>query len=186
MAGGKVEETEVSAIQKFYEFVFGMQANTGEKPSFIPITRTEKVELMSQADMVYTVVKPDTNQILGIDAFETPFASAMRIRQLDMSLSRIAECAAGEALFHNSEITQRTLVNGMFRILEAKVVSDVSALNVSFEWDPFARIKRLLRITKWFPVKQRTVTIDCRVLYPYIKVQLPHNRHHVQFSTKHL
>lgn len=166
-------------LEQFYQFVFGFQSNHGEKPGFIPITKVEQMEVARDSILCSYPLPPGTNKILGIDIFDTPFAQPMRMRQIDMPLTRLAECA--DALYYNAEISKE-LVQGMFYRLNARIVSDISAVAVTFEFDPWAKIKRFLRITKWFPVRQRTVTIDCVVLYPYIKVALPHNKHHVHFS----
>lgn len=168
-------------LDKFYEFMFGMQAKTGDKPAFIPISKVEQLEVAKDAMFCSYPLPPESNQVLGIDTFDTPFAQPMRTRQIDMPLMRVSECA--DALYHNAEVSKE-MVRGMFYRLNAKIVSDTSALDVTFEFDPWVKVKRFLRITKWFPVKQRTVTLDCRVLYPYIKVALPHNKHHVQFYVR--
>lgn len=174
-------------LEKFYKFVFSVLERSGDKPEFIPVTVDEMVDVATHSVTNFPVVSPSQcNQVIGVDAFITPFAEPMRNRQVSMPLTRISEHASIDCLYQNLEHSSERnyITNSIVHRLTASIVSDVSALKVNFEWDCFSWLKRTLRVTRWFPIKSKTVMIDCRVLYPYIKVTLPHNRHHVAFKIR--
>lgn len=66
--------------------------------------------------------------------------------------------------------------------LKAQLLTDDTEISHTFECDPWKWIKEKLHITKWFPIKTKTIKIDGRVLYPKLNIQFPHNTHTVKFK----
>lgn len=154
----------------------------GSDPSFVPLTREEFSVAVSDC-RPYTrterFIVDAPPQLFGIDAFETPYAEEMRQRQIDVPVCQISETV--DIASSDSYLREVIKKNTQHR-LTAFICHDTTKLTLTFEWDTLAKFKRKFRLTKWFPVRTRTVTIEGRVLYPYLKVSLPHNKHHVQFN----
>lgn len=148
-------------------------------PAFLPLTR-EEVEEVKRNAVFYTPPgnsfdpgKPDT--IYGMPLHLTHYAVEQRARQLTVPFLHLQEVVTPEIVTrfdHECWVTKFT----------ARICAETTSLKVCFEWDRWASVKRFLRITKWFPIQTRTVLIDGRVLYPFLKVGLPHNRHYTQFK----
>jgi hypothetical protein len=161
--------------------------SSGSEPEFIPLRRDEILTL--QSDMPTKPLREtaqDWRQALGMNLFETPFAEEMRCRQVELErvpfitefeISELALAVSDRAWLDDATQFQK-------HRLETLVCSDTTRIEMRFEWDIWARWKRALRLTRWFPIRTRTVTIDGRVLYPYLKVSLPNNRHHVKFAIR--
>lgn len=120
-------------------------------------------------------------QVAGMDIEKTDFAECIRASRIQMPIIRLTESVEFdphlEAIAGQPEIFGR-----LFRRLDAFVLGENSKLEFQIEADPWSKVKRWLRLTRWFPVLKVTVHVDCKVLYPFIKVTLPHNRHTVKFS----
>lgn len=158
----------------------------GKEPEFVPLSRNELLELKSDAPApMVCPTEPSCNTVFGMEPFLTPFASEMRCRAVEIErVPLINECEVSEALEFSETRTSVPGSNIQRRQLRTMVCADTTKIEITFEWDIWARWKRLMRVTRWFPVKTRTVRIDGRVLYPYLKVSLPQNRHHVQFAIR--
>lgn len=164
----------------------------GEDPKFIPMTRDE-FQIIStdfgsytQTERFRSTCEPCVaavigQKLFGYDVFDSPFAIEMRARQIDVPLTRIAE-STDVSYYHEYVTSNDPDKCRIKRRLIATLCHDTTNITLTFEWDCFTKFKRTLRITKWFPIKTRTATIEGRVLYPYLKVSLPHNKHHVQFK----
>lgn len=150
-------------------------------PAFVPLTR-EEFDVVVSSSPPYTrterFIVDSPPKLFGIDVFSTPFAESMRQRQVDIPVAQVSETVNVATGSWCSE----TIQDYVQKRLTAYICHDTTSLKLTFEWDPLAAFKRKLRITKWFPIKTRTVTIDARVLYPYLKLSLPHNRHRVKFT----
>lgn len=151
----------------------------GADPAFVPLTREEFSVAVSDCPYYtrtesFRVGAPP--KLFDVDVFLSPFAEEIRQRQIDLPVLQLSETARitdGYMDTHDKALRHR---------LHAFICHDTTKLILTFEWDCWANFKRKFRLTKWFPVRTRTVTIEGRVLYPYLKVSLPHNKHHVQFQ----
>jgi len=63
-----------------------------------------------------------------------------------------------------------------------RLYADDTVISHTFECDPWKWIKEKLHLTKWFPVKFKTIKIDGKVLYPKLNIKFPHNTHAVKFK----
>lgn len=151
-----------------------------QEPAFLPLTREEVSETKRNA-IFYTPPGEHfdpgaTTKIYGMPLHETAYAVEQRARQLTVPFLHLQE-TSGLSL----EYSVRECIEKMRYHVSTRVCAETTSLKVCFEWDRWASVKRFLRITRWFPVSTRTVLIDGRVLYPFLKVGLPHNRHYTQF-----
>lgn len=161
----------------------GLNQNSGEQvqPAFLPVTVEEAEEVKRNA--VFYTPSCDTfdpgapTKIYGMPLHQTHYAVEQRARQLTVPFLHLGE-TSGLSL----EYSVRECVERMRLHFNARVCAETTQLKATFEWDRWASVKRFLRIVKWFPIKTRTVLIDGRVLYPFLKVGLPHNRHYTQFK----
>jgi hypothetical protein len=174
----------MSILERIHKWRYQRMDADGETPKFVPLRRDELLEIKSSCGPMVPASEATHNEVFGMGVFESPFAEEMRCRQVEMErVPFIAEVSVDETL-----ATWRTFRDDvdchLRRQLEAHICTDITAIEVTMEWDIWARWKRWLRLTRWFPVKTRTVKIDGRVLYPYLKVSLPQNRHHVRFALR--
>lgn len=151
------------------------------EPAFLPLTREEVREVTRDA-VFYTPPgevfdHSSPTKIYGMPVHETCFAEEQRARQLTVPFLHLEETSS-----LSLEYSVRECVERMRLHLSQRICAETTTLRVTFEWDPWASVKRALRLTRWFPVSTRTALIDGRVLYPYLKVGLPHNRHYTQFK----
>lgn len=173
---------EMKLLEQLYRWRNKIWAQ-GEQPAFVPLSREEFTVTAwdscpyTQTERFIANVPP---KIFGIDTFETPFADEMRARQIDIPVTQVDESAE---FSEYEEILSQDYNRRLVRYrLRAHICHDTTEIKLTFEWDVLAKFKRKFRLTKWFPIKTRTATIEGRVLYPYLKVTLPHNKHHVQFK----
>lgn len=172
-------------IQKLINWSHRMTSKTGTKPEMVPLTRDEMMEVVTSAPQLYPNLSDrGKDEVYGMSPFFTPYASEMRERSVDFPFVRIEESATivNEA-FQIRDIKDE-LTDTIHRRLTAYICHDDTEIKVTFKFDPWQKWKEKLRLTRWFPVKTRTIVIDGRVLYPYLKVQLPSNRHHVRFAVR--
>lgn len=173
----------MSITERIMKWRYKRIESDGCEPEFVPITRDELLEIKS--DFVPMIpADPNRDRICGIEPFVTPFAEEMRVRQVELGcVPFVSECSVTEAEI-SRQLWDDELSLVQRRRLEMMVCADTTHIDVTLEWDIWARWKRWLRLTRWFPVRTRTVRIDGRVLYPYLKVSLPQNRHHVRFAIR--
>lgn len=173
-----------SLKEKLYRWLEMFKAmNNGEDPRFLPLTK-EEIEVLvdrSSGERGF-FTGGSTCRFMGIDAKETSFAVMQRQRMLTMPVAKLREVARVDLSFEYVAKVDHECARYLHRKMVARICTDTTNLFIRLEWDPLAKLKRALRITKWFPVKSRTVAITGTVLYPYLAVTLPHNTHHVQFS----
>lgn len=149
-------------------------------PAFLPLTAEEVHEVKRNAIFYspYDAFDPGAPpSIYGMPVHETPFAVEQRDRQLTVPFLRLEESKSISGDFRYWECVEHMRMH-----IVKRVCAETTALKLTFEWDCWAGFKRALRIVRWFPIRTRTVLVDGRVLYPYLKVGLPHNRHSVQFK----
>ena len=63
-----------------------------------------------------------------------------------------------------------------------RIYADDTEISHTFECDSWKWLKEKLHVTKWFPIKTKTIKIDGKVLYPKLNIQFPHNTHTVKFK----
>ena len=167
----------MNALSKLRRYLLDFRRQHNDSPKSIPVSRAEAIEVMNDSgpfvqDIALT---PSAPQIFGLDMEEHDFAPMIRERRLRVPICDfLQEYPVNAAMRHNVEFIAR---EGVARI-RAHILADKTRVRVTLDWDIFARVK------KWFRIKprQRTVEIDCTVLYPHCKVQLPHNRHYLHSS----
>lgn len=163
----------MTTLNKLRRWLLDFRATQFEPPKTIPISRAEVMGVMNDdGPFVQDVaVRPEGNRIFGLDAEEHDFAPAIRDRRLQVPVGQyLTEFPANEFMRYNVEMLAREGANQ----IRLYVLRDQTKVRVTFDWDIFAPLKKLLHIKP----RQRTAEIDCTVLYPYCKVQLPHNRHY--------
>jgi len=168
----------MNALYRIRRWVLDFQTKWGELPKTIPMTPTEVREIEETwASCRQTIqLPPEPPKLFDIETEQTVFAESIRERRLTVPVQQFVTEAPLESLLTYWRDIDWT------RQMWRQVLVDKTEITVCFEWDLLARFKRLLRITRWFPVKHREAKLDCTVLYPYCKVQLPHNRHAFQVS----
>lgn len=155
--------------------------NHGEHPETIPLTPSEITECYmdeSPAMRCQFMLAPQP-KIYGMGAEENIFAESLRERRLEMPLIKISETAEFRPELEMSQ--SQEIGRHLLRRLQTRICSTQTALELTFP-DPWEKLKRKLRITRWFPLKPIKKKVLATVLYPYIKVPLPHNRHSVKFN----
>jgi len=129
---------------------------------------------------------PSKPELFGHEVWKTEFAECIRTNRVECKTSLFVTERAIDPfyLFESGqlEITKREFGAELFVGLRLNITTDVTQLKITHEWDCWAKLKRLLRVTKWFPIKSKTAVVDCKVLYPYLKINLPHNKHTVKFN----
>lgn len=129
------------------------------------------------------------NKIYGIPISETPLACEKREYQ-EKSLNVYNFTILGEINYDNyinpSMLTIREYYEKSVDLLKIQlqyqIYADDTELHHTFECDPWKWLKEKLHITKWFPINTKTIKIDCKVLYPKLNIQFPHNTHTVKFK----
>lgn len=155
----------------------------GKSPQTIPVIANEIERLITDTNCVthmeFLTLEPP--QVAGMIIEKTDFAEPMRHLRLQMPVIRLSESAEFEPMLELLE-GSNGVSKRLFRRLDAFVIGETSKLEFKIEADPWEKVKRWLRITHWLPIRKLTVRVDCTVLYPYIKVTLPHNRHTAKFN----
>ena len=178
------ERNDMSTLRKLQTYLFKMQDKNFQEPKSIPVSRIEVMDIINEAHGNYIPVAPSPqNKIFGLDAEICDYSESLRTKRLEIPLSQyMVEYNIDEAIYNNTVAIQDSLLQGLRATLKSTLLTDKTRLEIEFEWDIFARAKRFFHITKWFPVKTRKAFIDCNILYPYCKVQFPHNKHTRQFK----
>lgn len=177
----------MSAYERLFRWLHEHKAKHCELPHTIPVTRAEVVEVARECAPHQDVALSPSSKLFGIDCDTHDFAPAIRERRLAVPIEYLmSEYRIDDSLLHNTEAAIRECLGYQYRTLRAQILCDRTRVKVLLEYDPWAWIKRLLRAPSWFPgrnwlkIRFHEVEIDCAVLYPYCKVQLPHNRHTFQ------
>lgn len=176
-------------LQTLRRWQIRFHSQTGPKPPFIPLTQEELfvIKFPSNPNDVgyYTGNYKGETAIFGTEVFESPFGAEMRDRQVKMPVEHVCIADKTSVGLNLTLDTHRDpQLNILYRRLSAHVCKDTTKLAATFEFDPWATFKRKLRITRWFPVKSRTIEIEGRVLYPYLNITFPCNKHHVTFVVR--
>ena len=167
----------------------------GSEPKVLQVTVDEKEELRCSSTMqLHYPVKPSFDSFCGYELRTAPFADLARERTLDLDVNEmyaIAQVDEFKATQHHHVDQARRM---LLLELRAYIASDTTKLRVEMESDSWAWLKRwqpLPRWLQWSPVLRRwwTVrtkmfTVDCRVLYPHVEVQLPQHPHTVKFAVR--
>lgn len=153
-----------------------------EPPKTVPISKADWIQVIDEYPMHMTVPMMDmTPKLFGVDCEFTDRADYVRTNRLDVPVSQyISEALIDDAMNSNSEVIFREGI----RAIKSHILSDKTRITITLEWDVWAKIKRLLHITRWFPVKTVSTEVDCKILYPYCKVTFPHNKHSFHVSAK--
>lgn len=155
----------------------------GEMPQAIPVSALEIERLMTDTNcltcMEFLIREPP--QVADMLIEKTDFAEHLRASRIQMPVIRLTESDEFEPRLEIIE-GKNEICNRLFRRLDAFVIGETSKLEFKIEADPWEKVKRWLRLTRWLPIRKVAIRVDCTVLYPFIKVALPHNRHTVKFS----
>jgi hypothetical protein len=168
-------------------FSIKITSKTGERPKHIPISDIEMDKLFTEHPCLRPWEEGNSQgEIYGSSMWKTPYSREIRTKAcepVNLSMSRyIEEVKTTEQMMENLNL--EVIKEHLKYAIIANVATDTTEVKIEleFECDPWAKIKSKLRLTKWFPVKKvkKTVVIDGRVLYPYLNVQFPQNRHTVK------
>lgn len=164
----------MTTMQQLRHWYDRFWARHGDPPKTLPVTIEETHELLKDGMSMACLLQPEqVNRLWDAEMQETPLAEQIRARRLDVPVAQyMAECRDDEAML------PEFIVREMYRQVRIRILRDQTQVTVRFEWDIWAPLKRLFKIKP----KTRTAVIDCKVLYPFIKVQLPHNRHTLHCS----
>lgn len=172
--------TMPTILETLRRWIYSFRAEHGEQPAFLPITVEELGDVIHEAaaNLVIPISPYDgPPSIYGIPYQENPFAVNLRERQVQIPFMRFEEVEKFDVRYEPS-------LEQMEERFRARICTHTTKLRVTFEWDVLARLKRALRITRWFPVKKRAALIDGRTLYPFLRIDFPHNRHYAQFQVR--
>lgn len=179
-----METTMASILSKIKDFIYHCK-RCGQEIGFIPVTRADVIAVASEGTLERPKFgEPKPNKIFGLEVWKTEYALAImeRIKTIDLPVCRYSEAATLD--LSNCQISKHEdLVIGQLRYqMEHHICADDTHLIVTFECDPWAALKKRW---KWFgrrwPVKQTHVKVDGKVLYPYLNVTFPLNRHTVKW-----
>ena len=171
----------MNAMATIRNWVYDYTGLNGKGPDRIVVTRDEIDDLQRDCSIP---CKEQENSILGIPFDESHYAKEIRARQIEIPMMRIAEVEKFDPMY-SMEFTRGDHPFGtVSRRAMANVLGETTHIMISVESDCLSWLKRLLGLAKWWPIKNRTVSVDGRVLYPFLKIQLPHNRHSVRFMIR--
>lgn len=161
---------------RLYEMKFG------KHPKVIPISAPERMDIVSDYLPYIHNLDYGKDQLLGIDIETFPWAELTRQRILDIGIERLSlDQKMDQSKFTFSQYNNEWNSN-LIKRLTTEILTDVTHLDVSFDWDRLAWLKRKV---KWigyrWAVKRKTVRIEGKVLYPYLKIQAPADTHRVRF-----
>lgn len=165
--------------EKLWRWAQAIQEKYFDAPRDVPITAAERAAIMEEEPMHMLLPMCDQSpKLFGIEAVETPFAPDLRMKRLEVPVRQFTvEYSVDVALVHNSQLSERVWLGQVIRQMRSHVMCDVTRVELTLEWDAWAWLKRALRLTRWWPVRTVKRTIECNVLYPLCKVQLPWNKH---------
>ena len=166
----------MNTVKELFDWTMEFREKHFEAPKTIPLTKDEIKVAVEECGCIYLNTLCAKNKLFNIDIEPSEFASSLRERRLDIGVSQyMIEFGIYDSIIQNADYLQ-SVKQGIDQI-KVYVLSDSTRLKVTLDWDPWAWFKKLLHITKFFPIKKQEVTFDCKVLYPYCKVQFPHNKH---------
>ena len=177
----------MKTFEAIRRWINGRYARIGHPPAFVPISRSEMCEIQTDAPIYQFTPKPESEnrvEIAGVKGFITEYAAEMRVRTIDLQVEPFTELSKFDDSLCIYEDRRDKFDGMMLRSFKTSICTDTTKIRVTIEWDILAWLKRKLRVTRWFPVNMRTIENDGRVLYPYLKISLPTNRHHVQFQVR--
>jgi hypothetical protein len=175
----------MSVATKLHQFLSAFFRRFGSEPRYLFTDRDEAMELHWDCPEMYRIaVRPEINfQFAGIETHETHYAEQMRSKILELPVNRISVASKSDPFMTIRPDKHTEGVYGeLVHRVTAFVLSEDTRLNVTLEWDPWAKVKRALRLTNRFPIQTKTFAVDGRVLYPYFTVTLPHERHTVKIK----
>lgn len=150
----------------------------GMEPKIVPVTREEILDI--RTDVLHNLPTKEwfkPAQIHGVEAWQTPYAPEIRHRTADLeNFTFISEQTIDELSIITESRTD-VVYGRMVQRLKVDLIQDTTQIDITLEWDHWAKVKKWLKLKP----KTKTVRIDGKVLYPYLKVQLPNNRHNVRF-----
>jgi len=184
--------TTLPVILKLRQWIEQFEFRFGMVPTLLPVTREERVELnASEHTMRFPVAGKQQVTFWGINPTESHYADLARYKIISLPVEQFMVSCAVDELAMTSEAHRLSVTNQLMETVAAHVLADSTSLSVPIECDAWAWLKRWLTgnslIPLWFrarvpDVKVVTFLIDGRVLYPHLKVQLPHLRHVVKFQ----
>jgi hypothetical protein len=177
----------------------------GCEPKIIHITREERESTRASPMMNYGIPSShgDMQEIFGVDVNVSPFAECARTRILQLEVSEFFKAAEVSELHFNFEETTNHALQSLIMEMRAYIASDTTLLKVTIEYDPWRWLKKWCQSKEWlrwmtfvpappgqttgrwrncFNIRTKDITVDCKALYPHMKVQLPHVRHHVKME----
>jgi hypothetical protein len=177
----------MSTYEKLIDWLQQYRIKHGEDAKVICCTKQELNELYSTLPPACFAVRNDQrfDYFADTEVETTHYAEQMRLRTITIPFAplqrecRVSEFAMRVEPYQYRDYAKNELVMG----IRAHVLCETTHVEVTHEWDYFAWLKRLLRVTKRFPIKSKKVKIDGRVIYPYLKVSLPGDKHVVKLST---
>lgn len=170
----------MSKMSEIRDFYFRYRAAFFEPPKFISISRDEQTQLHKEVNLPYSPPPSELCRFMDSELEITPYAPEMRQRRLELerACSYMTEIAGKSCL---TKQNRQMVIDNMGRTLEAYILKDTTFLLVDVEHDPWAWFKRKLRLTRWLPIKTKIIRLEGKVLYPWLNIQLPLNRHTVKF-----
>ena len=165
----------MSILDKFRLFQKQVWVKFGAAPKIAPWTMDEREEVKQQADFFcWHKADEEASQLYGMNMYATPYADVIRARIVEHSVTPPT----------NENLEVDCYLDALKRRLSAKIATDISHVCVTVEYDPWSKIKRALRLTKYFPIKTQSFVIEGTVIYPYLKVNFPSERHHIKLRLK--
>ena len=163
-------------------------------PMYIPLTPEELNEVeKSQLPLIHMDNTTDTGIKINNIKVKTSDLAVEKREYQTHSLKRVnytilSEESAGDMgdwineEFINCTNYYDSVKHRLIANLKYQIYSDDTEIPFTFECDPWKWWKEKLHITKWIPIKQKTIRIEGRVLYPKLNIQFPHNTHTVKFK----
>lgn len=158
----------------------------GRNPRNIPITKIEAGNIYLNTNMFNVATLNTGNSLFGLDIDFDPKADFIRSKRLEVSYDNYMNEVSFDTIIKNQSelhLYNKVMLDAQVQQLKAYIVTDKTQLELTFEVDFLASLKRFLHIERFFPIKTQQKIVDCSMLYPYCKVQFPHNKHsfHVVF-----
>lgn len=172
----------MTTLSKIVKWIQEYEIKFGRRPKMVPISAPEILEISDDSFPQVRDLACSGNQICGIDTETSYWAEMTRQKILEIGVERLSiEQRIDENRF-NIEQSRNPVSGFLHRRLTAEILTDVTHLDVSFDWDRLAWLKRKVEwIGRKWPVKRKTVRIEGKVLYPYLKIQAPADTHRVRF-----
>ena len=172
-----------SITDKINDYINHYKMNMVYPPS-ISLTRYEIQDVIDNSPVAYDINK---NTIYGIPVTESALAVEKRTYQEKSLKAHNFTILAENDLFpHDIDMEIREWQDIIKDRLKTewfyRIYADDTEISHTFECDSWKWLKEKLHVTKWFPIKTKTIKIDGKVLYPKLNIQFPHNTHTVKFK----